>query len=287
MTLPSAQSSTPRKERTRSHLSALLEENLSTYVKAAGAAGVALLACAQPSEAKVIATKTDIVVPINGGVIQFDINGDGQPDFGLSAFAFPTSTCSPGGARMRNKRDRKPPPLGCPFDDQLRVLPAQAANEVLQHGTSYGFKCAADLALGVVIGPSRPFGTGTMDMYGNSGTSEGHQFCPWIDRSHFSRARFLGVKFLDTGGAVHYGWVRVTVDSIEATINGYGYETVPNRPLTAGEIQGAEDQADMAVPSDELAPKAPEPANLGRLAQGASGLAVWRRDEEVTTGASQ
>lgn len=282
MTRPSEQVSALPKERTRSQLSATLEENLSTYVKVAGAAGVALLACTQPAEAKVVATKTDIVVPVNGGVIQFDINGDGQNDFGLYAFGATTTTCFAPKKGHAPKRE-----LGCPFNSQLRVLPAQAANEVLQHGTSYGFKCAADLVRGVEIGPSRPFGAGVMDMYGNSGTSEGHQFCPWIDRSHFSRARYLGVKFLDTAGATHYGWVRVTVDYIEATINGYGYETVPNRPISAGAIQGAENAANMIGPSDALAPKAPEPASLGRLAQGAGGISAWRREAETAITAGQ
>jgi hypothetical protein len=276
MTVPSAQSSTPRKERTRSHLSALLEENVSTYVKVAGAAGVALLACARPSEAKVIATKTDIVVPINGGVIQFDINGDGQNDFGLSAFG-PTTTCTFG----REKRTPKGE-LGCFFNDQLRVVPAQAANEVWQDGTSYNYKCAADLAGGARIGAGRPFGTGVMVMYGDEGTSEGFQFCPWRGKAK----PYLGVKFLDTEGAVHYGWVRVKVNYTNATIEGYGYETIPNKPISAGALNGADDDASVATPSDQLAPKAPEPASLGRLAQGAAGLVAWRRDEEVAAGAS-
>jgi hypothetical protein len=40
-----------------------LEKNLSTYAMAAGSAGVALLAFVQSAEAKIVFTKTDIVVP--------------------------------------------------------------------------------------------------------------------------------------------------------------------------------------------------------------------------------
>ncbi len=257
MTRPSPQSSAQPKQRSRS----------------AGSAGVALLACVQPADAKVIATKTDIVVPVNGGVIQFDINGDGQMDFGLSARGNLSTTCTFTQARVRPPKAR--PPLGCPFNDQLKVVPAQAANEVWQAGTSYGAKCAANLAGGARIGFGRPFGTGVMDMYGDVGSSQGNQFCPWRSGAH----PYLGVKFLDTAGAVHYGWVRVQVSFIRATIEGYAYETVPNKPLIAGALNGPE--ASMVTPSDLLTPQAAEPATLGRLAQGATGLSVWRREDEV------
>lgn len=275
MILLSTPGATKIKGRTESLLSSALEKNLSAYALAAGSAGVALLACVQSSEAKVVFTKTNIVVPVNAGAIQFDINGDGQADFGLSAFGGP-STCTFTQARVKHETQRHP--LGCPFDDQLKVVPAQAANEVWQAGTSYGAKCANDVPRGVVIGARRPFGTGAMVMYGDAGTSEGFQFCPW--RGGSSRP-FLGVKFLDTSGAVHYGWVRVTVNFIDATIDGYAYETTPNKAIHAGATTGADDEASLADPSDTLAPKAAEAASLGRLAQGAAGLAAWRREEEV------
>ncbi len=275
MILSSTSGAIETKGRTQSLLSSALEKNLSAYALAAGSAGVALLACVQPSEAKVVFTKTDIVVPVNAGSIQFDINGDGQADFGLSALG-PTQSCTFTQARVKHEGQRHP--LGCPFNDQLKVVPAQAANEVWQAGTSYGAKCANDVPRGVLIGARRPFGTGAMVMYGDEGTSEGNQFCPW--RGGSSRP-FLGVKFLDTSGAVHYGWVRVTVSFISATINGYAYETIPNKPILAGATSGADNDASMADPAGTLAPKGAEPASLGRLAQGAVGLAAWRREEEV------
>jgi hypothetical protein len=273
MTRP-ATSGTQKKNRTTPSLSAGFEKNLSAYALAAGSAGVALLACVQPAEAKVVFTKTDITVPINGGVIQFDINGDGQVDFGLSAFGGGT-TCTI--TQGRFKHDGQRHPLGCPFDDQLKVVPAQPANEVWQAGSSYGVKCAADVPRGVLIGFRRPFGSGAMVMYGDAGTSQGFQFCPW--RNGTSRP-FLGVKFSDTTGAVHYGWIRVTVNFVSATINGYAYETVPNKPIIAGATTGASN-ASVVEPSIELAPRFPEVASLGRLAQGAAGLAVWRREDSV------
>jgi len=270
----SAQRATPPTKRTRSRLSTGLEKKLSTYAMAAGSASVALLACAQPAEAKIVTTVTNIVVPINGGLVQFDINGDGQVDFGLSAVGA-GSTCTFTQGRVKHGT---PPPLGCPFNDRLSVVPAQAANEVWQHGTSYGAKCAADLLAGVKIGPVRPFAASPMVMWGVSGTSAGHSFCPW--KASTPPKPYLGVKFVDTSGNFHFGWVRVSVSGISATIRGYAYETVPNKPIIAGATQGATSTADLVDPSGSLSP-VPEPASLGRLAQGATGLAAWRREDEV------
>jgi hypothetical protein len=278
VTLPLDPVVSPSAKRTRSRLSVGLEKNLSTYAVAAASAGVALLACAQPAEGKVVFTKTSILVPFNAGPIQFDINGDGQDDFGLS-IRVTTGTCTFPQARVKHPDGR--PPLGCPFNDRIKVVPAQPSNEIWQAGSSYGTNCAADLARGVPINRTRPFGPGTMAMYVDSGTSQGHQFCPW-NATNDPTKPYLGVKFLDTGGRVHYGWVRVTVVGFfQATIDGYAYETVPNKPLRAGYTTGADSEANLVNPSPDLAPDAQEPVSLGRLAQGAAGLAAWRRQNQV------
>lgn len=262
---------THSKKRSQSSLSAGLEKNLSSYALAAGSAGVALLACVQPADARVVVTKVDIPVPDNGVPVQFDINGDGQMDFGLSAFA--DGGCSTT-ARVRQPAAR--PPLGCgPFDDELRVAPAQAGNEVWQAGTSWGYNCAARLGRGTRIDRLRAFAPGILVMYGDVGSSEGHQICPWKGGS--PAKPYLGVKFLDKQGELHYGWVRVTNNFISGTITAYAYETIPNKPILAGAIS-EEDEAALR-PSDP----APEPATLGHLALGAAGLAAWRREEEAFT----
>jgi hypothetical protein len=261
-------------KRGRYPLSSSLEKNLSAYALAAGSAGVALLACAQPADAKVVITKVDLTVPINGAPVQFDINGDGQMDFSLSAYAKGGCT-STSTARLKHHNAR--PPLGCGFfDDQLRVIPAQAANQIWQAGTSYGYNCAADLGRGVRIDRLRPFAAGAMVMYGDVGTSAGNQFCPW--RFNDPPKYYLGLKFLDTGGNLHYGWVRVASGGIHATITGYGYETVPNKPILAGAISEADEAA--LTPSD-ITPQAPGPATLGHLALGAAALPAWREEETV------
>jgi hypothetical protein len=256
-----------------------LDKNLVTYTLAASAAGVGMMALTQAAEARVIATPANIVVPINGGLVQFDINGDGVPDFGLSATTF-VQTFGTGA-----KRHPSQPPLGGIFGGKLNAVPAQTANEVALNGM-YGTKpCAAAMAAGARIGPSLPFGAGNVLMAGILGTGcagSSFAYCHWKG-SHPPHA-FLAVKFTDTAGSVHFGWVRITAQQsltthFNATITGYAYETVPNMPIFAGVTHGPVKDASLIDPRI-LAPKAPEAASLGMLALGAPGLSAWRRQGE-------
>jgi hypothetical protein len=82
----------------------------------------------------------------------------------------------------------------------------------------------------------------------------------------YTQNRYLGMKFMINGEA-HYGWARfsVTVNVfLEATLTGYAYETIPNKPIITGKTNGPDVVA-------------AEPASLGRLAQGASGISAWRQ----------
>ena len=85
----------------------------------------------------------------------------------------------------------------------------------------------------------------------------------WLYTQH----RYLGLKFM-IGGRIHYGWARLNVTlvagtGIQATLTGYAYETIPNKPIITGKTKGPD-----VVTLD--------PATLGRLAQGASGVSAWR-----------
>jgi hypothetical protein len=248
-----------------------LDKNLFSYALVATSAGVALLASAQPAEASVVVTKTSIVVPINGGPVYFDINGDGVPDFGLSANA--VYDCPTGGER---KTPNARPPLGCFFGGHLSVLPTQTANEV--EGSN---GCADALGKASLVGGAGPFVPGRIMMGGLTGTGSGSNLaCSWLGDHP---GPFLGVKFTDTDQNVHYGFVQVAVKergtNFTAKITAYGYETTPNQPIAAGAI-GASTHADATQP-EEIFTREKESATLGRLAQGAAGLTAWRRDEEV------
>ena len=67
---------------------------------------------------------------------------------------------------------------------------------------------------------------------------------------------YLGMKFVIQGKA-HFGWTRLNVGctntKVNATLTGYAYETVPNKPIIAGKTHG---------------PDVVEPATLGQLASG-------------------
>jgi len=54
---------------------------------------------------------------------------------------------------------------------------------------------------------------------------------------------------------------------ITATLTGYAYETIPNKPIIAGKTHGK----DVITLQD---------ASLGHLAAGASAILAWRQEEQ-------
>jgi len=68
-------------------------------------------------------------------------------------------------------------------------------------------------------------------------------------------------------GKTHYGWARLSIPFADykftATLTGYAYETVPNKPIIAGKTKGP----DMVTV---------QPVSLGHLATGASAILPWR-----------
>jgi hypothetical protein len=251
------------------HLTSKLDASLFGYAIAATAAGVGMLAMPQ-ADAEVVATPANISIPHGGGVIQFDINRDGQMDFGLSFGTF-----LPVGHHRKTCSSNCPPPS----ETQLTAIPAQAANEIWQTGSKAGFfgsdiYCAAALAPGRRVGPAAKFSPGDKNLfwyYANFATNQ--SACRWGSKA--PRNSYMGVKFLDTAGNLHYGWVRVAISS-SITITGYAYETTPNVGINTGVTHGPVGDAQMMEP---LAPGS-APASLGMLALGAPGLVAWRRAEE-------
>jgi hypothetical protein len=263
-----------RQKREPSRLTGKLDASLLTYAIAAAAAGVGMVT-PQVAEAEVVATAANITVPNSGELIQIDINRDGQMDFGLSWAA----VVVPG-------QHRKTCSMNCPppVSSMLRVEPTEAANEVWQTGSKAGvvgasIYCAAALGAGRRVGPAAAFAPGNKAMfwyYGNFATNE--SACPW--RGTHPPKPYLGVKFLDTSGNVHYGWVRISRGAGGVTITGYAYETTPNRSIDTGVTHGASGEVSVNEPVDLGAPGSSAPASLGMLALGAPGLVAWRRWEE-------
>jgi hypothetical protein len=75
--------------------------------------------------------------------------------------------------------------------------------------------------------------------------------------------RYLGLKFRVKNGPTQYGWARLNVScgtkngEVRGILTGYAYETIPNKPITAGKTSGPD-----AITVDE--------GSLGRLARGST-----------------
>jgi hypothetical protein len=226
----------PSRPRKTADLSQPLSRRLNMYALAAAAAGAGMLTLAVSAEGKIVYTKTDQQIPPNFGIPPFylDVNNDGINDFSFINFFSSTSSTL-----------------------NLTVAPVDKSNEIFSTGAG----SAAALRAGVRVGPNRRFqqrlGEGMA-----SGDSHGTCRGPWID----AHRRYLGLKFI-IKGKVHFGWARLNVTcvfpkAINATLTGYAYETVANKPIVTGKTKGP----DVNV----------EPATLGQLARGAASISSWR-----------
>lgn len=234
-----------------------VDHRVKLYSVVAAAAGVSMLALAQPVEAEVVVTKAHL--PIVGAVL-VDLNKDGIVDFQLSMSAYNDFTFISGNLRIR-------PRAGGAVVGSRSTHGGYAS--ALIRGTKIGQSANFDSDSNVTIERSQGFGYGetnyTRQIYGKWGGNP--------------RNRFLGLKFV-IHGATHYGWVRLTVNTtkwpLSATITGYAYETIANKRILAG-----------IPPSPAVDTKTQQPSegtdrvSLGMLALGADGLALWRRDETL------
>jgi hypothetical protein len=235
------QSTRPRKT---ANLSKSLSHQLNMYTLAATAAGVGVLALAQPAEAKIVYTKAHKEIGRYGAPkYTLDLNHDGIADFTIN-WEHQTSI----------------------IWQFLWASGSGTRNQVLGHGGGGTFRAtyAAALKAGTSIGTKDKFYKhgimvhmvgGTKSSYQVSGTSWGG-----------GANRYLGLKFW-INGKVHYGWARLSVKcqrtGSTALLTGYAYETIANKPIIAGKTKGA---GVVTV----------EPASLGHLAHGAAAIPAWR-----------
>jgi hypothetical protein len=235
-----------------------LNRQLGLYSLAAAAAGVTMLALAQPAAGEVVITRKTIPIPLTccGGV-SIDMNHDGITDFKLYGTYFSFS--------------------GTSF-------------HVEDSGVVGKFYASA-LARGAKVGPSAHFSSGTFARIERAtGGYLNHKFKGyWGDNA---KNRYLGVRFL-IDGKTHYGWIRLTVTIpanpthfMTATITGYAYETVPNKPILVGTAAGAvagtagKPTAEVQLPENIQNQSGP---SLGMLALGAESLPLWRREQTPTS----
>jgi hypothetical protein len=202
MTVPSSNDRKPSQTRTAVPIESKLDKKLVAYVAAAGAAGVGLLTGAQPAEAKVIYTKTNISI---GESLAIDLNGDGVTDINFYIGG--------GGSNEAFLWAYLPPGNG-----------------------AFGQSQANPMFFGVPVGPGEHFAGGTNGLAAfyccSAGTGSGGK---WSDRAN----EYMGIKFM-IAGKPHFGWLRLTVKNETATITGYAYETIPNKSINTGTVTGPE-----------------------------------------------
>jgi hypothetical protein len=232
-----------------------LDQRLTAYALAAGAASVGVLAFAPVAEAKIIYTRAHHVIGRNTS-FPLDLNHDGKTDFTIKN----TET---GGS--------------CGTEFCRRYYARLVAKPVAGNGAAgfvIGFApWAFDLKAGARIGPSQYFRGSWMATANGYPGGPSSKSGSWVNVNN----QYLGLKF-KIDGKIHYGWARLSVQvqnfSITATLTGYAYETIPNKPIIAGETKGKE----VATI---------QPNSLGRLAQGFSAIPLTAGPRRIGANNSQ
>jgi hypothetical protein len=214
------------------HVNPALSKRLLAY---AAMTGAAVTSCSN-AQAEVVYTPVHAKV---GYDYPLDLNHDGINDFRIHSYALSG-------------------------DGSLLVYPLHQGNRIAAslQACYRGSLAAADLSSGAVIGPDKKFLAKASCMIRSfSSTING----PW----QLAQDRYLGLVFV-IDGKEHFGWARLTnhgFGRFESTdILGYAYETVPGKPIVAG---------DEGNPSEASA----APATLGALASGAPALNSWRKEK--------
>jgi hypothetical protein len=288
MVRPAAPSSKPLRKPTT--LNTNLNKGLLSYVAAACAVSGAILGETQPSDAEVVYTPTNTPILV-GSPVLVDLNNDGTADFVLS--------------NNFNAFDRHPSCTICTFGSHgsLKAGPEQAGNAIWgitssvqshssrrQSGKRQQKKpntvkeAVAPVPWGVVVGagPERSFQSQAMPMdssnsiYYFGGARTINSLGAW-GKNRRATGPYMGFKFL-INGEIHYGWARVNVQAnflhLSATLTGYAYETVANRPILTGFTHGSMDSSsDPSQENQARETQALAPGSLGQLALGAAASA--------------
>jgi hypothetical protein len=211
------------------------------YALAASAAGVGVLALAQPTEGKIIYTKAHKTIGLKD-TLHLDLNHDGIADFDLKNVRRLATYSS---------------------WDRLSAIPARRKNAVWGHTMWRAY--ASALSAGSWVGPKGQFlpGAGMMASTSANGGRDHPESIgngPWANVTN----RYLGLKFV-IKGKIHFGWARLNVrcnnTQVTAILTGYAYETIANKPILTGREHGvAEPDVSTLISSS--------PATLGWLARG-------------------
>jgi hypothetical protein len=272
--MPTANSSSSRQDfatrRNRVALPEQLNRRLNAYALAAGAAGVAVLACAMPAEAEPICKEFSARLTHTNNFPLY-LTRPAVAPFNIAQVTNSTfrsrTTTGIGTLQWWNRAFFTPNTSG--------------AKVLLSNGLP------ANLASGAAIGPGGDFGprnsSGLLFTYGKGeysyrgggGTKLKHK-----GNLNLTQTDYVGFQFKDPVG-VHYGWARLSV-SFESgrgktqhtivDITGFGYESVADTAIAAG---GCSESSTLPTSADAtLTPKAS--GSLGLLALGNEGLSRSR-----------
>jgi len=250
-------------------LPAKLERQLRSYAVAASAAGVALLACAAPVNARIVCGKPGLLLQGNE-TFPVDPAKQQYAPFNLAQTWTYRQSCGRSSCwtYLWNRAFFTPNTAG--------------ASEML---ASNSFPAA--LSSGAEIGPRGRFGKGksygVLFSYGNigGGTAKHHN-----GNFGFGTNSYVGYKF-SIAGKDHFGWARLEAElnqkKTTTKLPTFGYETVPGKALRAGACddfsqsqlapQDSREAADQDALGKSIVPLAirfakPKYASLGMLALG-------------------
>jgi len=283
MTQLESQDEKTGKKRLHTQLSSGLEKNLWAYAAAASAAGVGMLVSPQAAAAKIVYTAVHANVDLG---YTLDLNHDGIADFylvngggaslaGSSRFSY-LQVCHIPQNLASHQCIQSSSSIQANKDNVVRILSSGAAALPAGAKIAFGEKFQVPGVAAFMVG---------REFYSGSNTAQNFKG-PWAHGGKGTTNRYLGFKF-KINGQFHYGWARLSVTTpahgaYTATLTGYAYETVANKGIVAGQTAGT-DEVGAIVPTSPMVPasEAYRPASLGLLGRGASGLSIWRRQEDL------
>lgn len=183
------------------------------------------------AQAEIVYTPVNVVIPVNGGQYNIDLDHDGVTDFVLQSKVL-QSYCQ----------------FGDGYSWTVTANPAQSGNGVVAFGSPFGWFDSA-LPIGVQVGPNQSFYQGFAAMsefeWGYCGTAAYGQWLNVPDR-------YLALQFQIVRNGVaetHYGWAKVSIagyldqhDDLQSVtfLSGFAYETVPGMAITTGQVSSLE-----------------------------------------------
>ena len=253
-----------------------LHQQLKMYTLAASAAGVGVLALAQPATAKIVYTPIYHVIGKNS-YYGIDFKHDGIVDVTIINATYRSNGASVGVVKaFPNQLESG----GVEGGFYKRFWQGTFFEAALKRGARIGYDRSGPpffYQRGVMIGQCAH---GTHNSAPPCSSQAYNMLGSWANVEE----RYIGVTFA-VHGKTHYGWARLSVKlsrkpfKATAILTGYAYETIPGKAIVAGKTKGSDE--DDAEESNATPMPTPKPATLGALALGAPGLSIWRREKSV------